>query len=230
VDTKTMADRKNKLGLSVVPKWALLRALSAESACSRAAKLGFEPPDTLTVEPARLCPPEFAEVLRAHKPALLALLKLPFVMVQSATLGETTILFCADEDTKGALVEAGAELWSIYTLAELQTLCGQNRVAPLTAAETAESPWDQTHVLWQDHHIINNHLRSGGARHLIFELVIVSDSASGIILRSAEVAAFAFHRACSSTYTTFGSTLTISGQHDAPRWLQFDPDHDLENY
>jgi hypothetical protein len=36
---------------------------------------------------------------------------------------------------------------------------------------------------------------ASGARHLIFELVIVSDSASGIILRSAEVAAFAFHRA-----------------------------------
>jgi hypothetical protein len=97
-------------------------------------KLGVESPDTLTLQPARLCSAEFAEVLKAHKPALLALLKLPFVMVQSATLGET-ILFCEDEDTKGALVEAGAEPWSIYTRAELQTLCGQNRVAPLTAAE-----------------------------------------------------------------------------------------------
>ena len=29
----------------------------------------------------------------------------------------------------------GAETWSIYTRAELQTLCVQNRVAPLTAAE-----------------------------------------------------------------------------------------------
>jgi hypothetical protein len=33
------------------------------------------------------------------------------------------------------LVEAGADSWTIYTRAELQTLCVQNRVAPLTAAE-----------------------------------------------------------------------------------------------
>jgi hypothetical protein len=59
---------------------------------------------------------------------------LPFVIVFSQILGET-ILFCEDEDTKGTLVEAGADSWSIYTRAELQTLCVQNRVAPLTAAE-----------------------------------------------------------------------------------------------
>ena len=47
-------------------------------------KLGFEPPDTLTVDPARLCSAEFAATLKAHKPALLALLRLPFVMVYSA--------------------------------------------------------------------------------------------------------------------------------------------------
>ncbi len=96
--------------------------------------LSFEPPDTLTVEPARLCSAEFAEVLKAHKPALLALLKLPFVMVFSQILGET-ILFCENEDTKGALVEVGAEPWSIHTKDELQTLCEQNRIAPLTTAE-----------------------------------------------------------------------------------------------
>jgi hypothetical protein len=97
-------------------------------------KLGFEPPDTLTVEPARLCSAEFAEVLKAHKPALLALLKLPFVMVESQIFQET-LFFCEDEDTRGALVQAGASEWSIYTRDELQTLCVQNRVAPLTAAE-----------------------------------------------------------------------------------------------
>src|SRR6266849_8069396 len=47
----------------------------------------------------------------------------------------------------------------------------------------------------------------------------VSDSGSGIISRSGEVAAFAFHRGRSSTCTRFGSTLTISGERDAPRWL-----------
>jgi len=97
-------------------------------------KLGVEPPDTLTLQPVRLCPAEFAEILKAHKPALLALLKLPFVMLDSGILGET-LFFCEDEATKGALVEAGANPWSIYTRAELQMLCVQNRVAPLSPAE-----------------------------------------------------------------------------------------------
>jgi hypothetical protein len=97
-------------------------------------KLGFEPPDTLTVEPAGLCSAEFAEVLKAHKPALLALLRLPFVMVFSQILGET-IFFAEDEDTRAALIEAGAELWSIYTKDELRVLVAQNRVAPLTDAD-----------------------------------------------------------------------------------------------
>jgi hypothetical protein len=97
-------------------------------------KLGVEPPDTLTLQPARLCSAEFAEVLKAHKPALLALLRLPFVMVFSQILGET-LFFCEDDDTRGALVQAGASEWRIYAKDELQTLCMQNRVAPLTAAE-----------------------------------------------------------------------------------------------
>jgi hypothetical protein len=97
-------------------------------------KLGVEPPDTLTLQPARLCSAEFAEALKAHKPALLALLRLPFVMVESQILQET-IFFCEDDDTRVALVQAGASEWSIYTRAELRTLCVQNRVAPLTAAE-----------------------------------------------------------------------------------------------
>jgi hypothetical protein len=63
-------------------------------------KLGVESPDTLTLQPARLCSAEFAEVLKAHKPALLALLKLPFVMVESQILQET-IFFCEDADTRG---------------------------------------------------------------------------------------------------------------------------------
>ena len=97
-------------------------------------KLGLEPADTLTVDPARLCSAEFAEVLRAHKPALLALLKLPFVPVFSQMLGET-IFFCEDEDTKAALIEAGASEWSIYTRDELRILCEQNRIKTFTQAE-----------------------------------------------------------------------------------------------
>jgi hypothetical protein len=99
-------------------------------AAERGLKLGSKPPHTLTVEPAERCPKDFVPVLKAHKPGLLALLKLPFVMVSSQILNET-IIFCEDEDTKAALVGAGADEWSI----ELQTLCVQNRVAPLTAAE-----------------------------------------------------------------------------------------------
>jgi hypothetical protein len=97
-------------------------------------KLGFEPPDTLTVEPARFCPAEFAEVLKAHKPALLALLKLPFVPVFSQILQET-LFFAENHGTRAALVEAGAEPWRIYTKDELRVLVAQNRVAPLSPAE-----------------------------------------------------------------------------------------------
>jgi hypothetical protein len=97
-------------------------------------KLGFEPPDTLTLQPARLCSAEFADALRAHKLYLLVLLTLPFVMVHSETLNET-VFFCADEQTKAILVEAGAEEWSIYTKDELRVLVAQNRVAPLSADE-----------------------------------------------------------------------------------------------
>ena len=55
-------------------------------------------------------------------------------MVFSEAL-EETIFFCEDEETKEALVEAGAEPWSIYTRNELRILVAQNRIAPLTQAE-----------------------------------------------------------------------------------------------
>jgi len=97
-------------------------------------KLGFEPPDTLTFQPAKRWPMEFAITLQTHKPQLLTLLRLPFVMAYSKTL-EDTVFFCEDEDTKAALVQAGAEEWSIYTKDELRVLVAQNRVAPLSPDE-----------------------------------------------------------------------------------------------
>jgi hypothetical protein len=97
-------------------------------------KLGVEPGNTLTVEPPAKCPLDFAKTLKAHKWALLALLRLPFVMVFSQGLGET-IFFCEDEETKAALLEAGASAWSIYTRDELRILCEQNRIKPLGQAE-----------------------------------------------------------------------------------------------
>src|SRR5215470_7366854 len=105
-----------------------------EKAADLGLKLGSEGRHTLTVEPPSRCPRAFADTLKDHKWLLLDLLRLPFVMVFSQALGET-IFFCQDEDTKEALVEAGAEPWSIYTKAELRILVGQNRVAPLNVEE-----------------------------------------------------------------------------------------------
>jgi hypothetical protein len=97
-------------------------------------RLGFEAPDTLTFQPANRCPRDFVPLLREHKPSLLALLRLPFVMMYSKAL-EEIVFFCENEDTKAALVGAGAEPFSIYTRAELEVLVKANRVAPLTIAE-----------------------------------------------------------------------------------------------
>jgi hypothetical protein len=88
----------------------------------------------LHVIPGDRVPKDFVPVLKTHKPQLLALLRLPFCMVYSEALGET-IFFCEDEDTRGALEEAGASKWSIYTRDELRILCAQNRIAPFSDAE-----------------------------------------------------------------------------------------------
>ena len=40
-----------------------------------------------------------------------------------------------DEATRGALIQSGADEWSIYTKDELRILVEQNRVAPLSPAE-----------------------------------------------------------------------------------------------
>jgi len=97
-------------------------------------KIDVKDSRTLTVEPADRLPAEFADQLRVHKWHLLAMLSWPFVMLHSQTL-EETVFFCHDEVTKAALIEAGADEWSIYTRAELRVLVAQNRVAPLTADE-----------------------------------------------------------------------------------------------
>ena len=97
-------------------------------------KLGLRQPETLTVESKKRWPSSFADTLRDYKPRLIALLKLPFVMVYSQALQET-IFFCEDEATKAALERAGASEWSVYTRDELRILVAQNRVAPLTDAE-----------------------------------------------------------------------------------------------
>jgi hypothetical protein len=90
-------------------------------------KLGVRPGDKLTVQPIERCPTDFVERLREHKRDLLTILQWPFVMAYSAALGET-IFVCEDEVTKAALVEAGADEWSIYTKDELRVLIDNNRV------------------------------------------------------------------------------------------------------
>jgi hypothetical protein len=97
-------------------------------------QLGLKLPDTLTVNAAERWPKDFAETLRDYKPQLLALLQLPFCMVYSRTLEENVFL-CADEATRAALVEAGADEWSTYTRAELQILIEHNRAKPFIPDE-----------------------------------------------------------------------------------------------
>ena len=105
-----------------------------ERAADLGLKLAIAAPDRLTYQPIEKCPLDFVETLKTYKGRLLNLLRLPFVMVFSETLGET-IFFCDDDDTRDCLIEAGTEEWSIYTRAELRILCEQNRVAPLSPDE-----------------------------------------------------------------------------------------------
>jgi hypothetical protein len=97
-------------------------------------RLDVEAPDTLTLQPANRCTVDFANTLREYKPQLLTLLRLPFCMAYSKTL-EENVFFCEDEDTKAALVEAGANEWSIYTKHELRVLIAQNRTKPFLPEE-----------------------------------------------------------------------------------------------
>ena len=98
-------------------------------------KLSVEPPDTLTFEPVERCPQDFVEILRDHKPQLMALLRRnDFVLVDSKAVGDL-LFFCENESTKAALVPAGAEEWRIYTKDDLRILCEQNRIKPFGHAE-----------------------------------------------------------------------------------------------
>jgi hypothetical protein len=97
-------------------------------------KLGVKAPDKLVVDASKPWPKEFADTLAQHKTRLLELLQLPFVIADSKILDET-IFFCEDEQTRDALVEAGADMGAIYTRDELKILLEQNRAKPFTAAE-----------------------------------------------------------------------------------------------
>jgi hypothetical protein len=67
------------------------------------------------------CPPELKDAIRQHKPALLDLMRHPFLIVHSGALN-STVFFVPDDATKESLVAAGADPGSIYTRPELSVL------------------------------------------------------------------------------------------------------------
>jgi hypothetical protein len=77
--------------------------------------------DSLRTLLPRDCPPELTDEMRQHKPALLKLMGLTFLIVESRVLG-TMVFFVPDDATKQSLILAGAKAGSIYTKAELSTL------------------------------------------------------------------------------------------------------------
>jgi hypothetical protein len=74
------------------------------------------------------CPPELKDAIRQHKPALLKLMGLTFLIVRSGVLSGT-VFFVPDDATKQSLIQAGAKPGSIYTKAELGTLVAR-RITP----------------------------------------------------------------------------------------------------
>jgi hypothetical protein len=74
------------------------------------------------------CPPELKDDIRQHKPALLKVMGLKFLIVRSSLLG-AIVFFVPDDATKQSLTLAGAKPGSVYTKAELATLVAR-RITP----------------------------------------------------------------------------------------------------
>ena len=77
--------------------------------------------DRLAVKPDSALTRDLTDMLRTHKPELLQLLNLPFLVVQSEVLNDI-VVFAGDHQTKEKLVAAGAEPASIYMRSELTVL------------------------------------------------------------------------------------------------------------
>ena len=77
--------------------------------------------DRLAVKPDSALTRDFADMLRAHKPELLRLLNLTFLVIESEVLNEI-VFFVPDDQTKEKLAVAGAEPGRIYTRSELAVL------------------------------------------------------------------------------------------------------------
>jgi|SRR6516162_4286669 len=115
---------------------SILQKATALGLRLRIKKVGSLTVNELTVDASRPWPKDFADTLSQHKAQLLELLALPFVMVKSPAF-DGPLFFCADEPTKRALIDAGADEWAIYTKGELEILWMQNRIAPLSLEELA---------------------------------------------------------------------------------------------
>jgi hypothetical protein len=74
------------------------------------------------------CSPELKDAIRQHKPALVNLMRLSFLIVWSKVL-DSIIFFVPDDATKESLVSAGASTGTIYTRPELAVLVRQRLTA-----------------------------------------------------------------------------------------------------
>ena len=85
---------------------------------------------------------ELKEAVRRHKPGLLELLRLNFVIVRSDAVN-ATLLWTPDDNTRDALIEAGGNPGIIYTAAELGSLMDKRVTAPeLPAIHAAKLTFD----------------------------------------------------------------------------------------
>jgi hypothetical protein len=88
------------------------------------------------------CPSELKDGILLHKPALLDLLQLTFLIVRSDAL-DSIVFFVADDTTKESLVSAGADLGSIYTKTELDVLVrGRTTVKELRLIHAAKQQFN----------------------------------------------------------------------------------------
>jgi len=105
-------------------------------------KLGIVEGDALRTLLPPGCPAALKHAIRAHRPALVELLRLNFLVVRADALKET-VFWTADEESKERLVAAGATQGSIYTPSELEALAHRRvTVGELPAIHSAKRTFD----------------------------------------------------------------------------------------
>jgi hypothetical protein len=86
----------------------IVPAEAAPAAAGISGKLGITGDKLRMLLPAD-CPPELKSAIRRHKPALLELLRLNFLVARSDTL-KTTVFWTPDEATKEFLTDFGGDI------------------------------------------------------------------------------------------------------------------------